>query len=48
LVFCSPSQVSYSYVHGRAVIREGHLVGVDLPKLIEQHNRASLRMVNGD
>ena len=48
LVFCSPSQISYSYVHGRAVIREGHLVGVDLPKLMEQHNRASLRMVNGD
>jgi 8-oxoguanine deaminase len=46
LVFCAPAQVAYNYVHGRAVVSEGELVGVDLPNLIAKHNRASLRMVN--
>jgi len=48
LVFCAPPQVAYNYVHGRAVVSAGQLVGVDLPVLIEKHNQASLRLVNGE
>jgi 8-oxoguanine deaminase len=47
LVFCSPSTVDLSYVHGRPVVREGRLVTVDLPPVIEAHNRAARRLVDG-
>jgi cytosine/adenosine deaminase-related metal-dependent hydrolase len=47
LVFCSPATVDLSYVHGRPVVREGRLVTVDLPPVIEAHNRAARRLVNG-
>jgi hypothetical protein len=35
-------------VHGRKVVEEGHLVGLDLPVVIEQHNRAAARLVRGE
>ncbi len=46
LVFCSPASVDLNYVHGRPLVREGRLVTVDLPPLIEAHNRAARRLVN--
>jgi 8-oxoguanine deaminase len=46
LVFCSPATVDLSYVHGRPVVREGRLVTVDLPPVIEAHNRVARRLVN--
>jgi hypothetical protein len=45
LVFCSPATVNLNYVHGRPVVREGRLVTVDLPTVIEAHNRAARRLV---
>jgi 8-oxoguanine deaminase len=48
LIFCAPVQVAFNYVHGRAIVSEGQLVGMDLPALIDEHNRASLRLVRGD
>ncbi len=48
LVFCSPVSVDYNYVHGRAVIRQGHLETVDLGPLVEAHNRAARRLVDGE
>lgn len=47
LVFCSPVQVDLSVVHGRKVVVEGRLVGLDLPPLIEAHNRAARRLAAG-
>ena len=47
LVFCHPSQVDYNYVHGRAVVSEGRLVSMEMTPLIEAHNRASKRLVQG-
>jgi 8-oxoguanine deaminase len=47
LVFCSPAAVDLSYVHGRPVVRQGRLVTVDLPPVIEAHNRAACRLVDG-
>jgi 8-oxoguanine deaminase len=48
LIFCEPAAVAYNYVHGRAVVSEGQLTGIELPALIEKHTRASLRLVNGE
>jgi cytosine/adenosine deaminase-related metal-dependent hydrolase len=47
-VLCSPAQADHVVVHGRPVVRERELVGVELGRLIEDHNRASRRLVNGD
>ncbi len=47
LVFCSPVNVTLNYVHGKPVVREGKLVTVDLPPLVEMHNRAAMHLVNG-
>jgi cytosine/adenosine deaminase-related metal-dependent hydrolase len=39
LVFCAPSNVAWSVVDGRVVVREGRLDTLDLPPHIERHNR---------
>jgi cytosine/adenosine deaminase-related metal-dependent hydrolase len=39
LVFCTPTTVSHLYVHGRAVVMGGELIGLDHPRLVEEHNR---------
>jgi cytosine/adenosine deaminase-related metal-dependent hydrolase len=41
VVFTAPVSVDHSFVHGRPVVRDGHLVGVDVPALVEAHNRAA-------
>jgi 8-oxoguanine deaminase len=46
LVFCAPVKAAYTVVAGEFVVKEGQLVKVDLPTLIEKHNRAALRLVN--
>ena len=47
LVFCAPVQADYTVVGGKFVVKEGHLLTVDLPRLVEQHNRAAKRLVEG-
>jgi cytosine/adenosine deaminase-related metal-dependent hydrolase len=47
-VLCAPSSVDYAFVNGRRVVDEGRLIGVELPVLIEQHNRAAARLVRGE
>jgi cytosine/adenosine deaminase-related metal-dependent hydrolase len=39
VVFCAPANVDHSYVHGEAVVRDRQLVGLELPPVIEEHNR---------
>jgi cytosine/adenosine deaminase-related metal-dependent hydrolase len=46
-VLCSPVRVDDLYVHGRPIVRSGNLVGLELPPLIEAHNRAARRLWNG-
>jgi cytosine/adenosine deaminase-related metal-dependent hydrolase len=45
VVFAAPVGVDHSFVHGRPVVRGGQLVGVDVPELVRQHNRAAKRLV---
>ena len=39
LVFCAPSQVSYSVIGGKVVVKDGQLATLELGPVIEQHNR---------
>ncbi|QYK51681.1 MAG: 8-oxoguanine deaminase [Anaerolineales bacterium] len=47
LVFCAPVQADYTVVGGRFIVKEGELQTADLPVLVEQHNQAAMRLVNG-
>jgi cytosine/adenosine deaminase-related metal-dependent hydrolase len=47
LVFCAPQRVDLNVVHGRLIVENGQLLTVDLPKLVEKHNQAARRLVNG-
>jgi cytosine/adenosine deaminase-related metal-dependent hydrolase len=48
LVFCAPVQADYTVVGGRFIVKERHLVPIDLPNHIQRHNQAARRLVNGD
>jgi len=45
LLLCAPTRAAYTYVHGRAVVREGQPANVELEALVEQHNRAAARLL---
>ena len=47
-LLCAPVAVDHSWVHGRAVVHDGHLLGVDEDRLVREHNRAARRLVRGD
>lgn len=39
LVFCTPGTVAMSVIHGRVVVRDGHLQTVELPRVLAEHRR---------
>jgi cytosine/adenosine deaminase-related metal-dependent hydrolase len=41
LVFCNPGKVALSVINGRVVVRDGHLLTLDVPAHVERHNRAA-------
>jgi cytosine/adenosine deaminase-related metal-dependent hydrolase len=45
VVFCSPQHVDYTVVHGQMIVKNGHVMTVDVPTLIEKHNRAASRLL---
>ncbi len=47
LVFCAPVKADYTVIGGKYVIKQGQLVTIDLPILIEKHNAAAQRLVQG-
>ncbi len=47
IVFCAPTRADYTVVGGKAVVKDGQLVSIELAKLVEQHNRAAMRLLNG-
>ena len=47
LVFCAPVRADYTIVAGKTIVQEGRLVNFEIPRLVERHNRASRRLVNG-
>lgn len=46
LVFCQPPNVELSVINGKIVVKEGQLATTDLPVLIEEHNRLSIKLIN--
>jgi cytosine/adenosine deaminase-related metal-dependent hydrolase len=48
LVFCSPVEVDYNYVNGRAIVSEGRMQTLELEPLIESHNKAAQRLARGE
>lgn len=47
LIFCAPQPVDYSVINGRIIVREGHLMTLELPSHIERHNRLAKQLVDG-
>jgi len=47
LFFCHVPRVRHSVVHGRVVVRDGQITTVDLPRLVERHNRLAAHLVAG-
>lgn len=47
LVFSPPNGVTHSWVNGKQLVRDGVLLDVDLPLLIEKHNHCARRLIGG-
>jgi 8-oxoguanine deaminase len=47
VVFCAPVRSDLTMVGGRSVVKEGQLTSLDLPGLIEAHNRIARELVDG-
>lgn len=47
LVFCAPVKVDYNVVGGKFIVKDGQLTTAELPVLIEEHNQAAQRLLNG-
>ncbi|MDE2853256.1 MAG: 8-oxoguanine deaminase [Chloroflexota bacterium] len=48
LIFCQPPSVDLSIINGEIVVEDGNLLTVDLPLLIEKHNKISLQLIRGE
>ena len=44
LLLCAPAPAAYTIVNGRVVVRQGQLTTVDLPVLLERHNRLARQL----
>jgi len=44
LVFCTPSNVAYSIINGRIVVRDGVLTTIDTEVLRERHNKLAFAL----
>jgi 8-oxoguanine deaminase len=47
LLFCHVPRARHTLVGGRIVVREGELVTLDLPMLVERHNRLAAALAGG-
>jgi len=45
--FCAPQHVDWNVIGGKIIVKDGHLLTIDVPKLVEKHNRAANRLVYG-
>ena len=45
LVFCQPQGVDLSVIDGQVRVREGELLGVDLPAMVARHNAIARRLL---
>ena len=45
LAFCFPQTVDFAMVNGQMLVEDGQMGHVDLPVLVERHNRASIALL---
>ncbi|MEO8753243.1 MAG: 8-oxoguanine deaminase [Casimicrobiaceae bacterium] len=48
LVFCAPARADLSIINGCVVIRDGHLLTVDLPPVLERHRAFARAIAQGN
>lgn len=48
LVFCGGVPVTHSIINGRLVVEDSQLLTVDVPVLVERHNRLAAGLLHGD
>jgi cytosine/adenosine deaminase-related metal-dependent hydrolase len=46
LMFCQVPRIAHSIVNGKVVVRDGQLATVDLPVLVERHNRLARQLAD--
>ncbi len=46
LLFCHVPRVRHSIVNGRVVVRDGELVTLELPRIVERHNRLAAQLAD--
>jgi cytosine/adenosine deaminase-related metal-dependent hydrolase len=46
-LFCTPQKVDFSMVGGKTVVKNGQMVNLNVDQLIQKHNKAAERLVNG-
>ncbi len=47
VVFCASAKVDWNIVHGNPVVEQGVLKTIDVPELVQRHNRAAKRLLEG-
>jgi len=46
-LFCAPQNVDVNIVGGHIIVKDGELITLDAPNLVQEHNRAAKRLLNG-
>ncbi|MFW5713114.1 MAG: 8-oxoguanine deaminase [Brevefilum sp.] len=46
-LFCAPQKVDVSIVGGKTIVKDGEMLTVDLSNLVQRHNRAATRLLEG-
>jgi len=46
-IFCAPQTVDVNIVGGNIIVKDGQMVTVDVPNLIQKHNLAAEKLLNG-
>jgi len=45
VIFCAPQRADYTVINGQVIVREGRVTTIDVPAVIERHNRIAKAMV---
>lgn len=48
VIFCAPVRMDWVMINGRVVVEDGQLTTLDLPPIIERHNRLAQAMLRGE
>ena len=48
LVFCTPPKVDLSVINGKVRVKDGEIVGLDMPALVRRHDAISRKMLRGE